>query len=166
MPIGWNPALAPQCPIGDEVDAIETMTVPRAKVQRRAVQNYWDQIATSVTCYFEQLDSADRQEPSPAMESGKTRLSETISELEEEMQRMKALEAQMKASPDHQVSLTDPVDAPDSHLWGDQRARLWRGRLQCRGGGGHQASSDRHQQGQRPIVARRDGEEGQGGFRR
>ena len=75
----------------------------RAKMQRRK-----DQIATSVTRYLEQLDSADRQEPSPAIEARKTRLSEKITKLKEEMQRLKALEAQMDASPDKQVSLTDP----------------------------------------------------------
>ena len=29
--MSWNPALDPQCPIGDQVDAIETMIVPRAR---------------------------------------------------------------------------------------------------------------------------------------
>ena len=75
----------------------------KAKMQRRK-----DQIATSVTRYLEQLDSTDRQDPSPAMEARKTRLNEKISKLKEEMQRLKALEAQLDASPDQQVSLTDP----------------------------------------------------------
>ncbi len=75
----------------------------RAKMQRRK-----DQIAKSVTHYLEQLDSTDRQEPSPAKEARKTRLSENISKLREEMQRLKALEKQMETSPDQQVSLTDP----------------------------------------------------------
>ena len=75
----------------------------RAKMQRRK-----DQIAKSVTRYLEQLDSTDRQEPSPAKEARKTRLSEKITKLREEMQRLKVLEKQMEASPDQQVSLTDP----------------------------------------------------------
>ncbi len=54
----------------------------KAKMQRRK-----DQIATSVAHYLEQLDRTDRQEPSPAMEARKVRLSEKISELEEEMQQ-------------------------------------------------------------------------------
>lgn len=29
--MSWNPALDPSCPTGDEVDAIETLTVPRAR---------------------------------------------------------------------------------------------------------------------------------------
>jgi transposase len=75
----------------------------KAKMQRRK-----DQIAKSVTRYLEQLDSADRQEPSPAMEARKTRLSEKVTKLREEMRRLKVLEKQMQASPDQQVSLTDP----------------------------------------------------------
>ena len=75
----------------------------RAKMQRRK-----DQIAKSVTRYLEQLDSTDRQEASPAKDARKTRLSEKITKLREEMQRLKVLEKQMEASPDQQVSLTDP----------------------------------------------------------
>lgn len=74
-----------------------------AKMQRRK-----DQIAKSVSRYLEHLDSADRQEPSPALEARKTRLSEKITKLREEMQRLKMLEARMKASSDQQISLTDP----------------------------------------------------------
>jgi len=29
--MSWNPALDPDCPIGDAVDAIETVIVPRAR---------------------------------------------------------------------------------------------------------------------------------------
>ena len=75
----------------------------RAKMQRRK-----DQIAKSVTRYLEQLDSTDRQESSPAKDARKTRLAEKITKLREEMQRLKVLEKQMEASPDQQVSLTDP----------------------------------------------------------
>ena len=75
----------------------------RAKLQRRK-----EQIAKSVTRYLEQLDSTDRQEPPSAKDARKTRLAEKITKLREEMQRLKALEKQMEASPDQQVSLTDP----------------------------------------------------------
>jgi len=74
----------------------------KAKMQRRK-----DQIAKSVTRYLDQLDSTDRQEPSPAMDARKTRLSEKITKLREEMLRLKTLEKQMEASSDQQVSLTD-----------------------------------------------------------
>lgn len=29
--MSWNPALDPDCPIGDDVDRIETVIVPRAR---------------------------------------------------------------------------------------------------------------------------------------
>src|SRR3546814_11325392 len=37
-----------------------------------------------------------------------TRLKEKIAKLKDEMQRLKSLEAQMRAAPDQQISLTDP----------------------------------------------------------
>lgn len=75
----------------------------RAKMQRRLAQ-----IEDSIARYLHQMDSADRQEPSPAMEGKIERLSEKIAKLREEMQRLKGLEARMMEAPDKQVSLTDP----------------------------------------------------------
>jgi hypothetical protein len=57
---------------------------------------------------LQQLDSADRQDPSEAATAKTTRLHEKIAKLKEEMQRLAALEARMLASPDGQISLTDP----------------------------------------------------------
>ena len=74
----------------------------RAKMERRLTQ-----IEESVARYLHQLDSADRQEPSLARTTKMTRLTEKIAKLKEEMQRLHALEAQMLATPDHQISLTD-----------------------------------------------------------
>jgi len=74
-----------------------------AKMQRRMAQ-----IEKSVARYLDQLDSADRQEPSEARSMQVTRLTEKIAKLKEEMQRLEALEAQRLAAPDQQVSLTDP----------------------------------------------------------
>ena len=74
-----------------------------AKLQRRMAQ-----IETSVARYLDQLDTADRQEPSDALAMKVTRLNEKIGKLREEMQRLKALETQMLAAPDRQISLTDP----------------------------------------------------------
>jgi hypothetical protein len=62
----------------------------------------------SVARYFDQLDSADRQEPSEALTAKTTRLGEKIAKLKEEMRRLMVLEARMLASPDRQISLTDP----------------------------------------------------------
>lgn len=75
----------------------------RAKMQRRM-----EQIETSVARYLEQLDSADRQEPTEALEMRKTRLKEKLVKLREEVRRLEGLNAVMLASPDQQVSLTDP----------------------------------------------------------
>src|SRR5437870_244540 len=75
----------------------------RAKVERRRAQ-----IEESVARYLQQLDTADRQEPSDALAARTTRLKEKIARLEQEMQRLAELEAQMLASPDQQISLTDP----------------------------------------------------------
>jgi len=75
----------------------------QAKMQRRMAQ-----IETSVGRYLDQLDSADRQEPSQARSMKITRLTEKVVKLREEMQRLKALEARRLAAPDQQISLTDP----------------------------------------------------------
>ena len=75
----------------------------RAKMERRLAQ-----IEESVARYLHQLDSADRQDPSPVLESKTNRLKEKIGKLREEVQRLKALEAEMLAAPDQQISLTDP----------------------------------------------------------
>jgi transposase len=75
----------------------------RAKMERRLAQ-----IEESVARYLQQLDSADRQEPSDARETKTTRLKEKIAKLKEEVKRLYGLKAQMLAAPDQQISLTDP----------------------------------------------------------
>ena len=66
------------------------------------------QIEESVARYLHQLDSADRQEPSEARTTKTTRLREKIAKLKEEMQRLRGLEVETLATPDQQISLTDP----------------------------------------------------------
>jgi len=66
------------------------------------------QIEDSVARYLHQLDSADRQEPTAAIASRVDRLHDKIGKLREEMQRLKVLDKQMMASPDEQISLSDP----------------------------------------------------------
>ena len=75
----------------------------KAKMARRLKQ-----IDESVARYLHQLDSADRQEPTPAITSRVERLHDKIDKLREEMARLKVIEAQMLNEPDEQVSLTDP----------------------------------------------------------
>jgi len=75
----------------------------RGKVERRRAQ-----LEESVARYLSQLDTADRQEPSETLALKTTRLKEKLAKLESEMQRLAALETLMLASPDQQISLTDP----------------------------------------------------------
>jgi Transposase DDE domain len=75
----------------------------RAKMERRRAQ-----IEESVARYLQQLDTADRHEPSDALATKTTRLREKIAKLEDEMRRLAGIEAQMLESSDQQVSLTDP----------------------------------------------------------
>ncbi len=66
------------------------------------------QIEESVARYLQQLDTADRQEPSEALKAKTERLKEKIENLKEQMRRLEVLKVQMLASPDQQISLTDP----------------------------------------------------------
>jgi transposase len=75
----------------------------RAKMERRMAQ-----IEESVARYLQQLDTADRQEPSEALKTKTERLKEKIEKLKEQMRRLEILKVQMLASPDQQISLTDP----------------------------------------------------------
>ena len=75
----------------------------KAKMQRRQ-----DQITNSIARYLDQLDTNDRRAPSEAQSFKRERLTEKIAMLREKMARLKELEAAMLASPDEQLSLTDP----------------------------------------------------------
>src|SRR5262244_1557189 len=74
-----------------------------AKVERRRAQ-----LEESVARYLNQLDTADRHEPTEALATKTERLKEKLTKLKEEMAKLATLEAQMLASLDQQVSLTDP----------------------------------------------------------
>ncbi len=90
---------------GSKFKAVNTRdkNFTRAKMKRRQ-----DQIEESVARYLHQLDSADRQEPSLARTTKTARLKDKIATLKEEMQRLEKLETRMLATPDRQISLTDP----------------------------------------------------------
>jgi transposase len=75
----------------------------RAKMDRRMAQ-----IEESVARYLQQLDTADRQEPSEALKTKTSRLKDKIAKLKEQMQNLEKLRTQMLAAPDQQISLTDP----------------------------------------------------------
>jgi len=73
-----------------------------AKMQRRMAQ-----VEESIERYLVAMDTADRAEHEIA-ELKKERLQEKIAALKQQMEQLKQLEVQMLASPDQQLSLTDP----------------------------------------------------------
>lgn len=77
--------------------------VTRAKMKRRL-----EEIEKKVERYLQQLDTADRHAPSVARTIKKERLAGKIATLRKATKRLRALEPKMLASPDQQISLTDP----------------------------------------------------------
>lgn len=75
----------------------------KAKVERRRKQ-----IEESVSRYLSQLDTADLQESSTAITLKRIRLKDKLGKLHEEMEKLAVIEKQMLATPDEQISLTDP----------------------------------------------------------
>jgi transposase len=65
------------------------------------------ELETGIARYLAQLDSADAEEPTIA-EAKSEGLQEKIAALKEQMQQLKALQRQMLATPERQLSLTDP----------------------------------------------------------
>jgi len=90
---------------GSKFKAVNTRdkNFTRAKMERRLAQ-----IEESVARYLSQLDTADLQEPSEALAVRTGHLKEKLAKLASESQRLKAIEKEMLASPDQQISLTDP----------------------------------------------------------
>jgi transposase len=90
---------------GSKFKAVNTRdkNFTRAKMERRLAQ-----IEESVGRYLSQLDTADLQEPSEALAAKTVHLKEKLAKLASEFQRLKGLEKEMLASPDQQISLTDP----------------------------------------------------------
>ena len=107
----------------------------RAKMERRMAQ-----IEESVARYLQQLDSADRQEPSEALKTKTSRLKEKIEKLKEQMQRLEKLSGADARS----AGPADITDRSRCPLDGDQRPRLWRRRLQRPGCRRYHTSFDRH----------------------
>jgi len=80
----------------------------KGKLERRLKQ-----IEESVARYLSQIETADRhaaagEDASETVVLTKTRLKEKLAKLEEEVKRLKAIEKEVLASPDQQISLTDP----------------------------------------------------------
>lgn len=74
----------------------------RASIQRRM-----EQVEASIERYMSALETADRQDGELA-QTKSVRLQEKIAALREQMKDFQALEAEVQAAPDQQISLTDP----------------------------------------------------------
>ncbi len=72
------------------------------KVKRRI-----EQVAEHIASYLQDLDTADRHE-GDGVEARSVRLVEKVERLRAQMVMLKVMEAEVEASPDGQVSLTDP----------------------------------------------------------
>jgi transposase len=90
---------------GSKFKAVNTRdkNFTKGKVERRR-----QQLEESVARYLAQLDTADLQEPSETLAAKTTDLKEKLAKLAAEMQKLEAYEKAMLASPDQQISLTDP----------------------------------------------------------
>jgi transposase len=89
---------------GSKFKAVNTRdrNFTKAKMKRRL-----QQIDESIERYLGQIASADRQETSAANNKVE-RLEDKIAALKKEMDRLKKLDVRMLATPDQQISLTDP----------------------------------------------------------
>src|SRR6516164_11017120 len=90
---------------GSKFKAVNTRdkNFTKGKVERRRRQ-----LEESVARYLAQLDTADLQEPSEALAAKTAHLKEKLAKLAIEMRKLETYEKEMLASPDQQVSLTDP----------------------------------------------------------
>src|SRR6202048_612428 len=102
-----------EAPIADSTSADKAVNSRDNNFTQGKIQRRQKQIEESVARYMSQLDTADRQtaageEPSETVLLTKTRLKEKLTKLEEEVKRLAAIEKAWLASPDKQISLTDP----------------------------------------------------------
>ena len=90
---------------GSKFKAVNTRdkNFTRGKVERRR-----QQLEESVARYLAHLDTADLQEPSEGLAAKTAHLKEKLDKLASEMAKLEAYEKEMLASPDQQISLTDP----------------------------------------------------------
>ena len=90
---------------GSKFKAVNTRdkNFTKGKVERRRRQ-----LEESVARYLAQLDTADLQDPSEALAAKTEHLKEKLAKLAIEMRKLDAYETEMLASPEQQISLTDP----------------------------------------------------------
>jgi transposase len=71
------------------------------------IRRRMEQVDASIERYLGMLDTADRQEGEAAA-SRTTRLTDRLGELRRQMRELEAMEQALEATPDRQISLTDP----------------------------------------------------------
>ena len=89
---------------GSKFKAVNTRdkNFTRASIQRRM-----EQVEASIERYMSALETADRRDGEGG-QATTVRLKDKIASLREQMKAFKALEVQVHAAPDQQISLTDP----------------------------------------------------------
>jgi transposase len=89
---------------GSKFKAVNTRdkNFTRASIRRRM-----EQVEASISRYLAALETADRQEGELA-EAKSVRLKEKLASLRQQMRTFQALEVEVHAAPDQQISLTDP----------------------------------------------------------
>ena len=89
---------------GSKFKAVNTRdkNFTRASIQRRM-----EQVEASIERYMSALETADRHDGELA-QAKTVRLKDKIAALKEQMKAFKALESEVHAAPDQQISLTDP----------------------------------------------------------
>ena len=112
----------------------------------RKLQARMEQLEESVARYLVELDRADR-EPTAVNEERVPRLKEKITHLKEQMRRLVQIGARMQATPDRQISLTDP-DARSMATSGRDR----HGGLQRTNSRRYQTPSDRRPRRNQPWA--------------
>jgi hypothetical protein len=105
MPADGPAADIERCEHGSKFKAVNTRdnNFTGNNVERRRAQ-----LEESVARYLAQLATADRHEPSDELAAKTEHLKEKLFKLGNEMQRLAAMEKLLLASPDQQISLTDP----------------------------------------------------------
>jgi transposase len=90
---------------GSKFKAVNTRdkNFTRGKVERRRAQ-----LEESVSRYLAQLDTADLQEPTETIVAKAAQIKDKLAKIAGEIQKLDAYEKEMLASPDQQISLTDP----------------------------------------------------------
>ena len=90
---------------GSKFKAVNTRdkNFTKGKIERRR-----QQLEDSVARYLAQLDTADRQEPSETLAAKTAHLKEKLAKLAARWRSSRPMRRQMLASPDQQISLTDP----------------------------------------------------------